>query len=65
VIDLLCRDPSTPNFTRNNNDDSESNSKNDDAITDKTDKPVAPSKMKMPVDRCVALMLSACNEIEI
>jgi hypothetical protein len=43
----------------NNNDDSESNSKNDDAITDKTDKPVAPSKMKMPVDRCVALMLSA------
>jgi NAD(P)-dependent dehydrogenase (short-subunit alcohol dehydrogenase family) len=32
--------------------------------TDKNDKPVAPSKMKMHVDRCVALMLS-CNEIEI
>jgi hypothetical protein len=62
LIDLLsgtCRH----RISRNNNDDSESNRKNV-TITDKTDKPVAPSKMKMPVDRCVALMLS-CNEIEI
>jgi hypothetical protein len=59
VLTCCARDLSTPNFLANNNDDSESNSKNDDAITDKTDKPVAPSKMKMPVDRCVALMLSA------
>jgi dehydrogenase/reductase SDR family protein 7 len=59
-IDLLCPGPVDTEFHRNNNnDDSESNSKNDDAITDKTDKPVAPSKMKMHVDRCVALMLSA------
>jgi dehydrogenase/reductase SDR family protein 7 len=46
-IDLLCPGPVDTEFHRNNNDDN------------KTDGPTAPSKMKMPVDRCVALMLSA------
>jgi dehydrogenase/reductase SDR family protein 7 len=50
-IDLLCPGPVDTAFHRNNNADSDSDSKNDE--------PTAPSKMKMPVDRCVALMLSA------
>jgi short-subunit dehydrogenase len=46
-IDLLCPGPVDTEFHRNNND------------SNNNDEPKAPSKMKMPVDRCVALMLSA------
>jgi hypothetical protein len=42
--------------TRRHRNNNNNDSKNDD---NKTDEPTAPSKMKMPVDRCVALMLSA------
>jgi short-subunit dehydrogenase len=48
-IDLLCPGPVDTEFHRN--------SKNNDS--ENADAPTAPSKMKMPVDRCVALMLSA------
>jgi short-subunit dehydrogenase len=48
-IDLLCPGPVETEFHRN--------SKNNDS--ENADAPTAPSKMKMPVDRCVALMLSA------
>jgi short-subunit dehydrogenase len=56
-IDLLCPGPVDTEFHRNNNNNDSNDNKNDD--DDKTDEPTAPSKMKMPVDRCVALMLSA------
>jgi hypothetical protein len=46
-MDLLCPGPVDTAFHRNGLD------------ADKTNEPTAPSKMKMPVDRCVALMLSA------
>jgi short-subunit dehydrogenase len=51
-IDLLCPGPVDTEFHRN----TDNSNKNDDA-----DKSLAAplSKMKMPVDRCVALMLSA------
>jgi dehydrogenase/reductase SDR family protein 7 len=48
-IDLLCPGPVDTAFHRNNNADSDG----------KNDELPPPSKMKMPVDRCVALMLSA------
>jgi hypothetical protein len=62
-IDLLSG-KSTPNFTQQQYDDSESNRKNDDAIT-KTDKPVAPSKMKMHVRPLRCIDVVSYNEIEI